>query len=174
MAESIHDKLKRVRPPRVNISYDVEVGDAIEKRELPFVAGVMGNFSGQPREPLPRLSERKFTEVTPDNFDEVLKSMKPHLAFTVDNKLSDDPDAGKLGVDLDFESLDDFSPEEVAQQVEPIRKLLELRQQLSDLRAQLQGNAALEDILQEALTDEEKLEQLRSELESQEESDGEG
>lgn len=178
MSESIQKKIQRVRPPRVSITYDVEVGDAIEKKELPFVMGVLGDFSGQPTEPLPRLSDRKFTEVTPDNFDDVLKSMKPHLAFRVDNKLSDDPDAGQLGVDLHFESMDDFSPENVAQQVEPLKKLLELRQQLADLRANLQGNARLEEILQETLTDREKLEKLEAELEAmegdEEGSDGEG
>lgn len=174
MAESIQKKLQRVRPPRVSITYDVEVGDAIEEKELPFVMGVLGDFSGQPTDPLPRLADRKFTEVTPDNFDDVLKSMNPHLAFTVENRLSDDPDAGKLGVDLNFESLDDFSPEKVAEQVDPLKKLLDLRQQLADLRANLQGNARLEEILQETLSDEEKLDRLKAELEAEEESDGEG
>lgn len=177
MAESIQDKLGRVRPPRVNITYDVEIGDAIEKKELPFVAGVLGDFTGDPKESLPRLGEREFTEVTPDNFDEVLESMQPHLTYRVENRLSDDPDAGQLAVDLDFESLEDFEPDAVAEQVEPLQKLLELREQLSDLRARLQGNAALEDILQEALTDEDKLKQLEEELErmeSQGGSDGEG
>ena len=175
MNESIQNKLDRVRPPRVNITYDVEIGDAIEKKRLPFVAGVMADFTGDPKEKLPRLSEREFTEVTPDNFDEVLESMEPHLTYRVENRLSDDPDAGQLAVDLDFESLEDFEPDQVAQQVEPLQKLLELREQLSDLRARLQGNAELEDILQEALTDEEKLEQLQDELERMEsegESDG--
>ena len=95
MSESIQDKLGRVRPPRVNITYDVEVGDAIEKRQLPFVAGVMADFTGDPVEKLPRLSEREFTEVGPDNFDDVLESMQPHLSFRVENKLSDDPDADR-------------------------------------------------------------------------------
>lgn len=175
MSDSIQDKLSRVRPPRVNITYDVETGDAIEKKRLPFVAGVMADFTGDPKEKLPRLSEREFTEVDPDNFDEVLESMKPHLQFRVDNVLSDDPDAGQLAVELHFESLEDFEPDQVAQQVEPLRKLLELRQQLSDLRARLQGNAELEDILQEALSDEEKRKQLQDELErmeSEDDSDG--
>jgi type VI secretion system protein ImpB len=178
MPESIQNKLERIRPPRVNITYDVELGDAIEKKELPFVAGVLGNFSGDAQDQLPRLGEREFTEVNPDNFDEVLENMQPHLTFRVENKLSDDPEAGQLAVDLDFESLEDFEPDQVAEQVEPLRKLLELREQLSDLRASLQGNAALEDILQEALTDEEKLEKLESELKRMESeggsSDGEG
>ncbi len=164
MAESVNRKLERVRAPRVQISYDVETGGAIEMKELPFVMGVLGDFTGHPAEPMAKLKERKFVEVTPDNFDDVLKSMKPHLQFTVDNLLSEDPEAGKIGVDLKFESLDDFSPDRVASQVEPLRKLLELRQNLADLRGSLQGNDKLEEILQATLSDEEKLNRLKEEL----------
>src|SRR5258706_9143997 len=96
--QSTQHKIDRVRAPRVQITYDVEVGDAIEVKELPFVMGVLGDFTGQPTEPLARLKDRKFVEVNPDNFDAVLESMKPHLAFTVENKLSDDPNAGKLAI----------------------------------------------------------------------------
>src|SRR3954451_5751068 len=110
-AAGTQQKLGRVRPPRVQITYDVEVGDAIEVKELPFVMGVLGDFTGQPTEPLPRVKDRKFVEITPDNFDTVLENMKPHLAFSVENKLSEDPDAPKLKVDLNFKSMDDFSPE---------------------------------------------------------------
>lgn len=175
MAESIHDKLKRVRAPRVNIEYKVETGGAIEMRQLPFVMGILGDFTGQPEEPLERLKDRKFTEVNPDNFDEVLASMKPHLAFSVDNTLSDDPDAGKLSVDLRFRELDDFDPDRVAQQIPALRKLLELRQQLADVRGSLQGNDKLEEILQATLSDEGKLAQLKDEIGSEpgeEDSDG--
>jgi len=164
MAESVNKKLERVRAPRVHIKYDVETGGAIEMKELPFVMGVLGDFTGQPKEPLAKLKERKFVEITPDNFDDVLKSMKPHLQFKVDNVLSEEPDAGKLGVELQFESMDDFSPDRVAQQVEPLRKLLELRQNLADLRGSLQGNEKLDDILQSTLSDQEKLNKLRTEL----------
>ena len=164
MPESVQEKLKRVRPPRVQISYKVEIGDAIERKELPFVMAVLGDFTGQPTEPLAALRDRKFVEITPDTFDEALKGMKPHLAFKVDNKLSDDPGAGQLGVDLKFESLADFSPERIAQQVEPLRKLYELRQQLTDLRGSLQGNDRLEEILQATLTDQEKLNRLKTEI----------
>jgi type VI secretion system protein ImpB len=173
MPESIHKKLERVRPPRVHISYEVEVGDAIEMRELPFVMGVLADLTGQPVDELPKLKDRKFVEVTPDNFDDVLKSMKPHVSFTVANKLSDSPDAGKIGVDLKFESLDDFSPDRVAQQVEPLKKLLELRQQLADLRGSLQGNDKLEEILQSALNDADKMAKLKGEIGSKEGSNGE-
>jgi type VI secretion system protein ImpB len=172
MAESSQHTLGRVRPPRVNITYDVEVGGAIEKKELPFVMGVLGDFSGQPVEPLEKLKDRKFVEVTPDNFDQVLSSMKPHLAFTVDNKLSDE--GGKIAVDLSFESLEDFQPDRVAQQVEPIKKLLDLRSQLADLRGSLQGNEKLEEILQASVSDEEKLKQLESELEAMGGGDDDG
>jgi type VI secretion system protein ImpB len=164
MAESTQKKLERVRPPRVSISYEVETGGAIEKKELPFLMGVMGDFSGQPTEPLPRLKERKFVEVTPDNFDDVLASMKPHLAFSVENKLSEDAEAPKLKVDLNFRSMDDFSPDAIAKQVPPLKALLELRTQLSDLRGSLQTNEKLDEILQETLGDKEKLNKLRGEL----------
>jgi type VI secretion system protein ImpB len=164
MAESTQKKLERVRPPRVSISYEVETGGAIEKKELPFLMGVMGDFSGQPTEPLPRLKERKFVEVTPENFDDVLASMKPHLAFSVENKLSEDAEAPKLKVDLNFRSMDDFSPDAIAKQVPPLKALLELRTQLSDLRGSLQTNEKLDEILQETLGDKEKLSKLRGEL----------
>jgi type VI secretion system protein ImpB len=164
MAESVNAKLGRVRPPRVHISYDVETGGTIQKKELPFVMGVLGDFTGNPAEALPKLKERKFVEVTPDNFDDVLKSMKPRLQFTVDNLLSDESDAGKLGVELKFETLDDFSPDRVARQVAPLRQLLDLRQQLADLRGSLQGNDKLEEVLQATLSSDEKLNQLKSEI----------
>jgi type VI secretion system protein ImpB len=164
MADSTQKKLERVRPPRVSISYEVETGGAIEKKELPFLMGVLGDFTGQPTEPLPKLKERKFVEVTPDNFDDVLASMKPHLAFTVENKLSEESDAPKLKVDLNFRSLDDFSPDAVARQVPALSKLLELRAQLSDLRGSLQTNERLDEVLQATLGDADKMAKLRSEL----------
>src|ERR1700735_1237199 len=107
---STQHKLDRGRPPRVQITYDVETGDAIEIKELPFVMGVLGDFTGQPEQPLPKLAERKFVEVTPDNFDQVLDKMNPHLAFSVANKLSDAPDAGQIKVNLNFKELADFEP----------------------------------------------------------------
>ena len=161
---STQKKLERVRPPRIQISYEVETGGAIEMKELPFLMGVLGDFTGQPTEPLARLKDRKFVEVTPDNFDEVLASMKPHLAFTVENKLSEEADAPKLAVDLNFRSLDDFSPDAVARQVKPLRELLELRTQLSDLRGSLQTNDKLDEVLQATLGDQGKMDKLRGEL----------
>lgn len=164
--ESVHAKLDRVRPPRVHVTYDVEIGDALEVKEVPFVLGVMADLSGQPEEPLPRIKDRRFVEVTPDNFDAVMASMKPRASFTVENKLSDDPSAGKIGVDLRFSSMDDFAPEQVARQVKPLRDLLDLRTRLSDLRGSLQGNEKLEQLLQDVLGNTEKMGQLREEIDT--------
>jgi type VI secretion system protein ImpB len=162
--ESTQHKLDRVRSPRVHITYDVEVGGAIELKELPFVVGVLGDFTGQPEQPLPKLKERKFVEVNPDNFDTVLEGMKPHLSFAVENKLSEEPDAPNLKVDLHFKSMDDFEPENVARQVKPLKELLDLRTRLSDLRGSLQGNDKLEELLLEAVGNTEKLEKLKGEM----------
>jgi type VI secretion system protein ImpB len=162
--ESVHKKLEKVRPPRVHVAYDVEIGDAIESKELPFVMGVLADLTGQPEEPLPRLKERRFVEVTPDNFDNVLESMKPHLSVSVENKLSEDPEAGQLRANLHFKSLEDFEPEQVARQVKPLRELLELRTKLADLRGSLQGNEKLDELLLEAVSNTEKMEKLRAEL----------
>jgi type VI secretion system protein ImpB len=164
MAESLQHKLDRVRSPRVHITYDVETGGAIEKKELPFVMGVFGDFTGMPEEPLPRLKDRKFVEVNPDNFDSVLAAMKPHLSFSVENKISDDADAGQVKVDLRFRSMDDFEPAQVAKQIKPLNELLQLRTRLSDLRGGLQGNDKLDDLLQDALRDTGKLEKLKREI----------
>ena len=164
MAESLQHKLDRVRSPRVHITYDVETGGAIEKKELPFVMGVFGDFTGQPEEPLPRLKDRKFVEVNPDNFDSVLAAMKPHLSFQVENKISDDPEAGQVKVNLKFRSMDDFEPPQVAKQVKPLAELLELRTTLSDLRGNLQGNDKLDDLLQAALRDSAQLDKLKGEI----------
>ena len=143
---STQHKLDRVRPPRVHVTYDVEVGDAIELKELPFVMGVLGDFTGMPEQPLPRLRDRKFVEVTPDNFDSALEGMKPHISYSVENKLSEDSNSPQLKVDLHFKSLDDFSPENVARQVKPLRELMELRTKLSDLAGSLQGNDKLDEL----------------------------
>jgi len=160
---STQHKLDRVRPPRVQVTYDVEIGDAIEMKELPFVMGVLGDFTGHPTEqPLPRLRDRKFTEVNPDNFDKVLEGMKPHLAFSVKNTLSGTDDA--LRVDLHFKTMEDFEPEKVAKQVKPLAALLELRTKLSDLRGSLQGNEKLEQVLLDTVSDAGKMDQLKAEI----------
>ncbi len=162
--ESTQQKLSRVRPPRVHITYDVETGDAIEVKELPFVMGVLGDFTGNPEQPLAKVKDRKFVEINPDNFDTVMQAMTPHVSFSVDNKLSDDEKAGQLKVDLRFKGMEDFEPEQVARQIKPVRDLLELRTKLSDLRGSLQGNDKLDEILMEAISDKDKLDKLRAEL----------
>jgi type VI secretion system protein ImpB len=162
--ESVQKKLQRVRPPRVQVTYDVEVGDAIQLKELPFVLGVLGDFTGMPSEQLPRLKDRRFVEVTGDNFDSVLESMKPHVAFAVENKLSEESEAPQLKVDLQFKTLEDFEPEQVARQVKPLRELLDLRTKLNDLRGNLQTNEKLDELLLDAVSNTEKLGKLRNEL----------
>ena len=162
--QSAQHKLDRVRPPRVQITYDVEIGGAIELKELPFVVGVLGDFTGNPAEPLPRLKERKFVEVNPDNFDSVLEGMRPHLSFAVENKLSEDPEGPQLKVDLQFKKMEDFEPGNVAKQVKPLKELLDLRTRLADLRGTLQGNDKLEELLLEAVGNTEKLDKLKQEI----------
>jgi type VI secretion system protein ImpB len=168
--KSTQHRLDTLRPPRVQITYDVQTGDAIEHKELPFVVGVLGDFTGKPEQPLDPLKQRRFVEVTPDNFDAVLESMNPHLGFTVDNKLS--KDGNPLKIDLRFTSLEDFEPEQVARQVKPLRELLELRTRLNDLKGTLQTNEKLDDALLEAVTNTDKLAKLRTELGSKDEDNG--
>jgi type VI secretion system protein ImpB len=159
--ESTQHKLDRIRPPRVHITYDVEIGDAIEMKELPFVVGVLADLSGKPDAPLPRVKDRKFVEIDRDNFNAVLRGMQPRLAFRVDNKLTDDDT--KLGVELRFNSMDDFEPETVVNQVEPLRKLIETRRQLAALLAKTDGNDRLSERLQEIIGNTEMLQQLGKE-----------
>jgi type VI secretion system protein ImpB len=170
--ESTQKKLERVRPPRVQISYDVEIGNAIELKEIPFVMGVLADLTGQPKEALPRLKDRRFVEITPDNFDAVLDSMKPHLGFSVENKLSEDSNAGQLKVDLNFKSMDDFEPENVAKQIRPLKELLDLRTKLSDLRGNLQTNEKLDELLLDAVSNTDKLNKLKGEMDSDTKKEG--
>jgi type VI secretion system protein ImpB len=160
--ESIQQKLKRVRPPRVQITYDVEIGGAIELKELPFVVGVLGDFSGQPEQPLPKMKDRKITEIDRDNFDQVLSGMAPRVAMAVENKMAGD--GSKMGVDLKFNSLDDFEPDKVVQQVDPLRKLVEARQRLSDLLSKADGNEKLEKMLNDVLQNAGSQQQLAAAL----------
>ena len=129
-------------------------------------------FPVNPSIRFPGSEDRRFVEITPDNFDNVLESMKPHVAFSVDNKLSDDDDAGQLKVDLNFKSMDDFEPEKVARQVKPLRELLELRTRLNDLKGALQTNDKLDEVLLDAVSNTEKLNKLRAEFGRQEEKKG--
>jgi type VI secretion system protein ImpB len=156
--ESVQKKLQRIRPPRVQLTYDVEIGDAIEQKEIPFVIGVVGDFAGASENAPAKLKDRKFVNVDVDNFDDVMKGLEPRTAFRVQNTLNEQ--GGEFAVDLSFRSIDDFRPEAVTQQVEPLRKLLEARSKLSDLRNKLAGNDKLEDVLNEVLSNTENLQRL--------------
>lgn len=159
--ESLQHTLDRVRAPRVQITYDVEVGDAIEMKEIPFVVGVMSDLSGKPDEPLPKLKERKFVEIDRDNFNNVLEGMKPRVAYRVDNKLTEDD--AQVAVELRFKSMDDFHPERVAEQVGPVRKLVEARKRLSEMLNKLDGNDKLDELLQDIISSTDSLEKLSKE-----------
>ncbi len=160
--ESLQKKIGRVRPARVQITYDVETGGAIQKKELPFVAGVLADLTGDPATPLAAVKDRKFLQIDRDNFDKVLAKMEPRLVFKVDNKLTDDDT--KIGVELKFQSMEDFEPQRLAEQVEPLRKLIELRKKLANLRSSLYGNDKLEKMLQGILNDGGELDKLRGEI----------
>lgn len=148
--ESTQHKLDRVRKPRVQITYDVEVNGAMQLKELPFVVGVMGDFTGKPDKPLAALKDRKFVQVDRDNFDSVLAGMNPRATFRVDDKLTG-TEGNQLNVELRFKSMDDFSPEHVARQVDPLRKLLDTRDKLKNLLNRMDGNDKLEALLENVL-----------------------
>ena len=158
--ESVQKRLDKVRPPRVQLTYDVQIGDAIEQKEIPFVAGVLGDFTGKqdPNNPLPKLKDRKFVSIDLDNFDDVMQGMAPSATYRVKNKLG--ADGGEFAVNLNFKQMDDFRPEAVVQQVEPLKKLLDARTKLADLRNKLAGNEKLEDLLGDVLNNTEKLKSL--------------
>jgi len=142
--------IARNRAPRVQIEYDVELYGSARQIELPFVMGVMSDLSGKPAQPLPAIDQRKALAIDVDNFDERLKSMKPRVAFSVPNTLTDQ---GQISLQIEFESLDDFSPAAVARKVEPLRKLLEARTQLANLLTYMDGKTQAEDLINQALKD---------------------
>ena len=162
MTKSIHDKLKRVRPPRVHITYDVETEGAVVQKDLPFVVGVLGDFSGDPTEPLKPLKDRKFVQIDRDNFNEVMNRMTPGLNLKVENTLKGD--GSELGLQLKFKSLDDFAPANVVKQVDPLRKLLETRDKLRDLLTKVDRSEDLENILEQVLENTDQLKKLSEEL----------
>ena len=172
MSESTQHKLDRVRPPRVQITYDVETGGAIQMKELPFVVGLMADLSGQPSEALPHIKERKFVEIDRDNFNDVMSSIGPRLALRTDNLLSEEEDS-KLNVELNFKHIDDFNPFAVARQVEPLAKLLDARQRLSDLLAKLDGNDQLDGLLQEIVANTDGLNEIKEQIAKKGEGSGE-
>ncbi|MFH1480983.1 MAG: type VI secretion system contractile sheath small subunit [Pseudomonadota bacterium] len=159
MAESTQHKLDRIRPPRVQITYDVELGGAIQLKELPFVVGILSDLSGKPEEPLPKLKNRKFVEIDRDNFNDVLASIGPRLAFQADNKLTND--GSKLNLELKFNDMDDFNPVNILKQISPLRKLFEARQRLSDLMGKLDGNDDLDRLLQDIVKNTENLKEIK-------------
>ncbi|MGK9235478.1 type VI secretion system contractile sheath small subunit [Inquilinus limosus] len=159
---SIHDKLERVRKPRVHITYQVETEGAVIEKELPFVVGVLGDFSGDPTQPLAPLRDRKFVQIDRDNFNDVMARIAPGLNLRVENTLKDD--GTEMAVHLAFKSLDDFEPGAVVQQVEPLRKLLETRNRLRDLMSKIDRSEDLEALLEKVLQNKDQLAQLSSAL----------
>lgn len=159
---SVHDKLNRVRKPRVHIAYEVETGGAMVEKELPFVAGVVGDFSGDPTEPLKPLRDRKFIQIDRDNFNDVMKRMTPGLNFKVENTLAGD--GSEMGVDLSFKSMADFEPAQVVQQVEPLKNLMATRDKLRDLLTKVDRSEDLENLLEQVLQNEGDLKKLSEEL----------
>lgn len=160
MAESTQHKLDRIRPPRVQITYDVEIGDAIEKKELPLVVGILADLSGKPVSPPPKVRDRRFLEIDRDNFDDILASIAPRLAVQVDNALQQD--GSKLNIELNFKSFEDFSPINIVQQVVPLRRLYEARLRLRDLLTKLDGNDDLDQLLQDIVNNTQELQEIRS------------
>ena len=163
MSESLQHKLDRVRRPRVQITYDVETGGAMRKVELPFVVGVLADLSGQPKEALRPLKERKFVNIDRDNFNDVLSRAAPRLALKVDNRLTGDG-TNKLAVELNFRSIEDFDPAKVAEQVPALKKLLEMRQKLMQLLSKMEGNDRLEQLLSEVMQNTERAMALAKEM----------
>ncbi|BCU64729.1 type VI secretion protein [Acinetobacter bouvetii DSM 14964 = CIP 107468] len=163
--ESVQKKLQRIRPPRVQLTYDVEVGDGREIKELPFVVGVLGDFSAASELEKTKLKDKKFINVDLDNIDEVIESLAPRANFQVDNTLTED--GGKISVDLTFKSMDDFRPEHVVQQVDPLKKLVAARERLTDLRNKISNNERLEDLLDDVLQNTDQVRKLSLEAENE-------
>jgi type VI secretion system protein ImpB len=159
MSLSTQHKLDRIRPPRVQITYDVEIGGAIEKKELPLVIGVLADLAGKPETPLPRLKERGFVEIDRDNFNDVLGSIHPRLAFSVPNKLSEK--GGFINAELRFSKIDDFEPVNLVNQIPALKKLFDARNRLSDLLAKLDGNDDLDGMLQQIVSDTDALKKIK-------------
>jgi type VI secretion system protein ImpB len=171
VAESQQQKLSRVRRPRVHITYDVETNGAMQKTELPFVVGVMADLSGQPKDPLPPMKERKFVNIDRDNFNDVLARSAPRLGLRVANKLTGQE--GNLSVELNFKHMDDFDPDKVAAQVPALREMLEMRQRLGQLLTKLEGNDKLEGMLADILSNTEKAMALAKEMGVETKKEGE-
>lgn len=163
MSESQQHVLSRVRPPRVQITYDVEIGDAIEMKELPFVVGILADLSGNPENPLPKVKDRKFVEIDRDNFNEIMESCAPRLTIRVDDKLSE-KEGETMSAELKFNHIDDFDPVAVVKQIEPLAQLLEARSRLKDLMTKLDGNDDLEGLLTDVLTNTDSQKKIQAEI----------
>lgn len=166
MADSTQHKLSRVRPPRVQITYDVETGGAVEKRELPFIVGIMADLSGKPAEALAPVKDRKFVEIDRDNFNEVLAAATPRVTMSVPNRLVKDSDS-KLNVELSFKDMDDFEPVEIMERVPQLKKLLDARKRLRDLLTKLDGNDSLDALLTSVVKSTEEQAELKKLLQPQ-------
>lgn len=162
MSGSVHDKLNRVRKPRVHITYDVETEGAAIERELPFIVGVMGDFAGDPSEPLKPLAERKFTQIDRDNFNDVMARIAPGLQMKVENTLAGD--GSEMAVNLKFRSIEDFEPARVAEQVPALKALMETRAKLRDMMSKVDNSQQLEELLDAVLQDDAKLKALSAQL----------
>lgn len=165
--DSVQKKIAKVRAPRVHLTYDVEVGDSMETKEIPFVVGVLGEFSGDSKLEQPRFKDKKFVEVDLDTFDEVMSGLAPQASFRVRNDLSDK--GGEFAVDLAFNSIDDFRPEAVAEQIGPLKQLVQARDRLADLRNKISANEKLEDLLDDVLKNTEQVKKMAE----QNQTDGE-
>jgi type VI secretion system protein ImpB len=162
-SESLQHKLDRVRRPRVQITYDVETGGAMQKVELPFVVGVMADLSASPKEALKPLKDRKFVPIDRDNFNDVMKRATPRLALKVENKLTGEEDS-KLAVELNFNHIDDFDPARVAEQVPALKELLDMRQRLTQLMSKMEGNDKLEALLAQVMNNTDKAAELAKQV----------
>jgi type VI secretion system protein ImpB len=162
MSASVHDKLNRVRKPRVHITYEVETEGAQVQRELPFVVGVMGDFSGDPTQPLRPMGERKFIQIDRDNFNDVMARMTPGVKLKVDNTLAGD--GSQMAVDLKFNSMDDFEPAKIVEQVPALKALMETRNKLRDLMSKVDRSEDLENLLEQVLKNEDELKTLSGQL----------
>ncbi len=170
MSESIHDKLKRVRKPRVHITYDVETNGAVQEKEIPFVMGVMGDYSGDNTENKKALKDRKFSQVDRDNFNEVMHNIAPQLNMKVENTL--EGDGSEMSVDLNFKNMEDFEPQNIVEKVDPLKKLMETRNKLRDLLTKADRSEDLENLLEEVLSSTDALAALQGELGTDDEKKG--
>jgi len=162
MSDSIHDKIKRVRKPRVHITYEVETNGAVQEKELPFVMGVMGDYSGDNADSKKALKDRKFSQIDRDNFNEVMGNVAPQLNLKVDNTI--EADGSEMSVNLDFKSMDDFEPQNIVENVDPLKKLMETRNKLRDLLTKADRSDELESLLEEVLSSTDALAALKGEL----------